>query len=320
MQAQIKPLPSGIAAYCDPSLCRDLWRVNVSRIITGDAHVQPNREIRVGNLCQRSCRRPPATKHRTARAADDCLSGPKGATPEGSHWYYRVDHATKRHCWYLRAEGEKAFAGRGARILAIGKAGRAEGGKASRNVRSRTLAPNADRRRCGRPGSAAPRNAAPPAAGRMRPAPANAASTHRMRAHHRWSRRAGPSGSSATPHPAARPQPIRTMPRAVRPAAAAPPPPLRGPARRGGLRRPEPVRFDPDAADRRDWRTVACRPHRQRGFQVRRPPAPQGEVDRAIATRSGSDRDRRCHRAVRIDCRMATDAAPHRAGIATADA
>jgi hypothetical protein len=36
-----------------------------------------------------------------ARAADDCLSAPKGASPEGSHWFYRIDHATKRHCWYL---------------------------------------------------------------------------------------------------------------------------------------------------------------------------------------------------------------------------
>jgi hypothetical protein len=36
-----------------------------------------------------------------ARAADECLAGPKGASPEGSHWFYRIDHATKRHCWYL---------------------------------------------------------------------------------------------------------------------------------------------------------------------------------------------------------------------------
>jgi hypothetical protein len=36
-----------------------------------------------------------------ARAADDCLAAPKGASPEGSHWFYRIDHATKRHCWYL---------------------------------------------------------------------------------------------------------------------------------------------------------------------------------------------------------------------------
>ncbi len=38
-------------------------------------------------------------------AADTCLSGPKGAAPTGSHWYYRIDHAAKRNCWYVRAEG-----------------------------------------------------------------------------------------------------------------------------------------------------------------------------------------------------------------------
>jgi hypothetical protein len=43
----------------------------------------------------------------TARAADECLSGPKEQTPAGDHWYYRIDHASKRHCWYLREEGEK---------------------------------------------------------------------------------------------------------------------------------------------------------------------------------------------------------------------
>jgi hypothetical protein len=42
-----------------------------------------------------------------ANATDNCLSGPKGAAPKGSHWYYRIDHATKRNCWYVRAEGEK---------------------------------------------------------------------------------------------------------------------------------------------------------------------------------------------------------------------
>jgi hypothetical protein len=40
-------------------------------------------------------------------AVDDCLSGPRDETPEGSHWYYRIDRATKRHCWYLREEGGK---------------------------------------------------------------------------------------------------------------------------------------------------------------------------------------------------------------------
>jgi hypothetical protein len=42
-----------------------------------------------------------------ARATEACLSGPKGTAPKGSHWYYRIDHATNRNCWYVRAEGEK---------------------------------------------------------------------------------------------------------------------------------------------------------------------------------------------------------------------
>jgi|BarGraIncu00222A_1022003.scaffolds.fasta_scaffold01030_6 hypothetical protein len=42
--------------------------------------------------------------HGATPAADDCLSGPKDPAPNGSHWYYRIDHATKRHCWYLKGE------------------------------------------------------------------------------------------------------------------------------------------------------------------------------------------------------------------------
>jgi hypothetical protein len=42
-----------------------------------------------------------------APPADDCLSGPKGQTPAGGHWYYRVERVTKRHCWYLGDEHEK---------------------------------------------------------------------------------------------------------------------------------------------------------------------------------------------------------------------
>ena len=42
-----------------------------------------------------------------AQAADNCLAGPKGQTPAGGHWYYRIDHTTKRHCWYLGDEREK---------------------------------------------------------------------------------------------------------------------------------------------------------------------------------------------------------------------
>lgn len=42
-----------------------------------------------------------------ANAASDCLASPKGAAPQGQHWYYRLERATKRQCWYLRTEGGK---------------------------------------------------------------------------------------------------------------------------------------------------------------------------------------------------------------------
>jgi hypothetical protein len=41
-------------------------------------------------------------------AADDCLATPNGPTPQGQHWYYRIDHANDgRQCWYLRAETDR---------------------------------------------------------------------------------------------------------------------------------------------------------------------------------------------------------------------
>jgi hypothetical protein len=43
----------------------------------------------------------------TSKSADNCLSAPKGTTQAGHHWYYRVDRATKRACWYSREESAK---------------------------------------------------------------------------------------------------------------------------------------------------------------------------------------------------------------------
>jgi hypothetical protein len=52
-------------------------------------------------------------------AANECLSGPKGAAPKGSHWYYRVDRATKKNCWYVRAESKQAPAARASEANAL---------------------------------------------------------------------------------------------------------------------------------------------------------------------------------------------------------
>jgi len=43
----------------------------------------------------------------TARAAE-CLSAPNGQSGPGTHWRYRIRHATGERCWYLKRVGEAA--------------------------------------------------------------------------------------------------------------------------------------------------------------------------------------------------------------------
>ena len=45
-----------------------------------------------------------------AQAADNCLASPKDQAPQGSHWYYRIEHPSNRHCWYLRGQHDAAAA------------------------------------------------------------------------------------------------------------------------------------------------------------------------------------------------------------------
>jgi hypothetical protein len=46
-----------------------------------------------------AARAEPAT---AASPAAGCLAGPNGQAASGNHWYYRVDRASGRHCWYQR--------------------------------------------------------------------------------------------------------------------------------------------------------------------------------------------------------------------------
>jgi hypothetical protein len=48
-----------------------------------------------------------AAASRMAPAGDDCLAAPNAGAPPGSHWYYRLDRATHRKCWYVGAQGTK---------------------------------------------------------------------------------------------------------------------------------------------------------------------------------------------------------------------
>lgn len=37
-------------------------------------------------------------------AANDCLASPAPSAPKGEHWYYRINRADGRHCWYLSSQ------------------------------------------------------------------------------------------------------------------------------------------------------------------------------------------------------------------------
>lgn len=43
----------------------------------------------------------------SARAAAECLAAPNATSPRGSHWYYHLDRANRRKCWYLGPQGQK---------------------------------------------------------------------------------------------------------------------------------------------------------------------------------------------------------------------
>jgi hypothetical protein len=98
----------GIAAHCDPSFRRDL-ACEVSRSSLEMQMSSRAAKIVSAVFASLLVGSPLSTlSSSTARAADDCLAGPKkDQTPEGGHWYYRIDHATKRNCWYLGEEREK---------------------------------------------------------------------------------------------------------------------------------------------------------------------------------------------------------------------
>ncbi len=55
---------------------------------------------------------PAATQQADANAAEACQSAPKGAAPQGRHWYYHTDRSAGRKCWYLGEAGMKTTTSR----------------------------------------------------------------------------------------------------------------------------------------------------------------------------------------------------------------
>jgi hypothetical protein len=72
--------------------------------VVAGAHLAPMTDLRAQVISTSAQAATPAPQ----AAADSCLSAPNGATPSGSHWYYRLDRVTKRQCWYLREESDAA--------------------------------------------------------------------------------------------------------------------------------------------------------------------------------------------------------------------
>jgi hypothetical protein len=75
-----------------------------------EQHTMPNRTAKfLSAVIACLCAGVPLTASRSATpapAADECLLAPKNETPDGSHWYFRIEHPSNRRCWYLREEGD----------------------------------------------------------------------------------------------------------------------------------------------------------------------------------------------------------------------
>jgi hypothetical protein len=68
-------------------------------------------------------------------AAEECKTRPDVTTPAGNHWYYRINRADKRHCWYLGAAAAAVHArGGGARSPGSTAIGAASPARDTENV------------------------------------------------------------------------------------------------------------------------------------------------------------------------------------------
>src|SRR3954447_27075023 len=109
MPAQIKPYPFRICGALPPKSLTRLGRV--TRCVSSPEGQMSKRTAKFVSalFVSLAAGTPLATvSHGATDAADSCLSATNGFSPQGGHWYYRDDRATKRNCWYLKAEGEKA--------------------------------------------------------------------------------------------------------------------------------------------------------------------------------------------------------------------
>jgi hypothetical protein len=66
-----------------------------------------------------------------ASTSGECRASPGASAPAGLHWYYRVDRANNRHCWFLHSDGMQIIAHEDAQSL---KPRRENGAKQARET------------------------------------------------------------------------------------------------------------------------------------------------------------------------------------------
>lgn len=103
-------------------------------------------------------------------AAEECRARPGLTTPRGAHWYYRVNRADKRHCWFLGSAQARAHVRAAARATGAptaqrksASAGKAAGARAQA-ARARAAAMQAAPPAVQQAAPPAAQQAAPPAA------------------------------------------------------------------------------------------------------------------------------------------------------------
>ena len=113
---ELSPMLSGFAAHSDPIHLRSK---SCFQVLVEIRNEKESRLINGGDMPNRSAKSIAAVfasflasaifliLTHGAQAAGECISAPNTAGPEGSHWYYRVERTTQRHCWYLLVGHDK---------------------------------------------------------------------------------------------------------------------------------------------------------------------------------------------------------------------
>src|SRR5262249_22453313 len=104
-RARIKPNPLRICGLLRPKSFSTVRHVMccVPEMRMSNAQAKLASAVLIGFAASIFVTAPPLG---AARAADNSLTVPGKETPNGKHWYYRIERGSGRHCWYQRGDDE----------------------------------------------------------------------------------------------------------------------------------------------------------------------------------------------------------------------